>query len=386
MPVWPRYRSLAGAALLALVTLAWPTLADEESETRAKLQQLEKDIAQLNVQLQQERRTRGSLQDALQVSERTIARLQTDIQRTRSELQQTTRELSSLQEQRDDLETARGEQEELIRRELKTAYQMGRQGQLKILLNQEQPDTLARNMTYYEYFYRARKEHILNYLETIARINQLEPEIASTAKQLATSQAMLDQQRSDLVLGQRQREQDLASLNTSIQSKDAQLQQLNADRSQLEQLLEVIEAAVAELNTPAAYQGFAELKGQLPWPITGKPQNRFGSTRGGGNLRWQGLMIPAAEGSPVSAIHYGRVVYADWFRGSGLLLIIDHGDGYMSLYAHNQTLLRDVGEWVAPGAEIATVGNSGGRQQAALYFEIRQQGKPTNPGPWLRQG
>ncbi|MCX2979836.1 ATPase [Halieaceae bacterium IMCC14734] len=385
MPTPSRLCSLAGAALLALALLNPPALADEESDAREKLGQLEQAIEQLNVQLQQDLRTRGSLQDALQVSERSIARLQSDIQRTRSELKQTTNRLAALQLQRGDLEIARGEQEQLIRRELKTAYQMGRQGQLKILLNQEQPDTLARNMAYYEYFYRARKEHIASYLETIERINQLEPEIASTAERLAATQKMLDQQRGDLLLGQRQREQDLASLNAGIQSKDAQLQKLNADRSQLEQLLEVIEAAVADLDTPASYQGFAELKGQLIWPITGKPQNRFGSSRSG-SLRWQGLMIPAPEGSPVSAIHYGRVVFADWFRGSGLLLIIDHGDGYMSLYAHNQTLLRDVGEWVAPGAEIATVGNSGGRQQAALYFEIRQQGKPTNPGPWLRDG
>ena len=385
MPTPSRHCSLAGAALLALALLTAPALADEESDAREKLGQLEQAIEQLNVQLQQDLRTRGSLQDALQLSERSIARLQTDIQRTRSDLKQTTNQLSALKVQRGDLEVARGEQEQQIRRELKTAYQMGRQGQLKILLNQEQPDTLARNMTYYEYFYRARKQHIASYLETIERISQLEPQIASTAERLAKTQTMLDQQRGDLLQGQRQRERDLASLNTSIRSKDEQLQKLNADRSQLEQLLEVIEAAVAELETPASYQGFAELKGQLSWPITGKPQNRFGSSRGG-SLRWQGLMITAPEGSPVSAIHYGRVVFADWFRGSGLLLIIDHGDGYMSLYAHNQTLLRDVGEWVAPGAEIATVGNSGGRQQPALYFEIRQQGKPTNPGPWLRDG
>ena len=119
-------------------------------------------------------------------------------------------------------------------------------------------------------------------------------------------------------------------------------------------------------------------------PVTGKPNNRFGSRRGQGSLRWQGLIIPAEEGSDVAAIHHGRVVFADWFRGSGLLLIIDHGDGYKSLYAHNESLLRDVGEWVSAGASVATVGNSGGRAESALYFEIRKDGKPTNPANWLK--
>ena len=101
-------------------------------------------------------------------------------------------------------------------------------------------------------------------------------------------------------------------------------------------------------------------------------------------MRWQGVNIPAKEGTTVRSIHHGRVVYADWLRGSGLLLIIDHGDGYMSLYAHNQSLLRDVGEWVSAGTPVATVGDSGGQAKAALYFEIRYQGKPTDPARWCR--
>jgi septal ring factor EnvC (AmiA/AmiB activator) len=120
----------------------------------------------------------------------------------------------------------------------------------------------------------------------------------------------------------------------------------------------------------------------MPWPVKGKPSNTFGRARNEGKMRWQGITIPAKEGVTVRAIHHGRVVYSDWLRGSGLLLIIDHGDGYMSLYAHNQSLLRDVGEWVTAGTPISTVGSSGGRDRAALYFEIRHQGKPTNPAKW----
>ena len=152
----------------------------------------------------------------------------------------------------------------------------------------------------------------------------------------------------------------------------------------MESLLQAIEEAVVNLQVPENYQAFKSAKGKMPWPVSGKPSNRFGKSRNEGKMRWQGITIPAKEGTTVKAIHHGRVVYSDWLRGSGLLLIIDHGDGYMSLYAHNQSLLREVGEWVSAGTPISTVGDSGGLDRAALYFEIRHQGKPTNPASWCR--
>ena len=188
------------------------------------------------------------------------------------------------------------------------------------------------------------------------------------------------------VIGKQQRQRDLGLLNKAIRGKDARLQKMAADREELERLLEVIEQAVAELQIPMEFQDFASQKGAMYWPVTGKPSNRFGGRRAGSQMRWRGLVIPAEEGSRVASIHHGRVVFADWFRGSGLLLIIDHGDGYMSLYAHNQALLRDVGEWVSGGSPVAMVGNSGGQQEAALYFEIRHDGKPINPDAWMSRG
>ncbi len=343
-------------------------------------------MARLSNELALDKRERGSLRQALRESEIALGKLQAAIKKTREKLAWNEGQLARLQRQREELLIARGEQQELIGREIQTAYQMGRQGQLKILLNQERPDTLARAMAYYDYFYRARQAHIEQYLSVLERIDVLEPEIAATAEALQTTQSTLNAQRSLLVESRRQRETDLASLNESIATKDGRLQQMAADQRELERLLEVIEQAVIDLQTPEDYQGFATMKGKMPWPLQGKPSNRYGRKRGESKLRWQGLVIPAREGSTVTAIHHGRVVFADWFRGSGLLLIIDHGDGYMSLYAHNQSLLRDVGEWVTAGAEISTVGDSGGQQRAALYFEIRHKGKPTDPAPWLRRG
>jgi septal ring factor EnvC (AmiA/AmiB activator) len=382
-------RQLAALSLVVLLLgglAGGGTRADEEAETRARLERLQQDMAALSRELQEDKRERGALRAALRKSEVAIGKLQTDIRKTREKIAWTEDQLGKLQRQREELQIARGEQQELISREIQTAYQMGRQGQLKILLNQEQPEKLARAMAYYDYFYQARNAHIERYLSVLERINVVEPEIASTARQLKETQSTLDKQRGDLVASKIQRQKDLATLNASIKTKDGRLQQMAGDQRELERLLEVIEQAVADLSTPVDYQSFATLKGNMPWPLKGKPSNRYGRKRGAGTLRWQGLMIPSREGSTVTAIHHGRVVFADWFRGSGLLLIIDHGDGYMSLYAHNQALLRDVGEWVTAGAEISTVGNSGGQRQAALYFEIRHKGKPTDPTPWLGRG
>jgi septal ring factor EnvC (AmiA/AmiB activator) len=358
----------------------------DETQARAQLEQLKLDMAALSEELKGDKSQRESLQAALRKSEIAIGELQKDIQLTRRKLKRNETQLKDLQEQRRELLVARGTQQELITRELQMAYQMGRQGQLKILLNQEQPDTLARAMAYYQYFYDARNAHIEKYLEILARIDVLEPEITSTTRTLRSNRKMLDQQRQQLLVGKKQRERDLTKINAGIKSKDQRLRKMASDRKELERLLEVIEEAIAELQVPADYQAFTGRKGAMPWPVKGKPSNRFGRRRSGSKMKWQGLTIPAREGSTVTAIHHGRVVFADWFRGSGLLLIIDHGDGYMSLYAHNQALLREVGEWVNAGAAVSTVGNSGGQANSALYFEIRKDGKPTNPTPWLGRG
>ena len=313
-----------------------------------------------------------------------LGELQRDITANQRAVAASEAELDGLQAQREELEEARNAQQARIALELKTAWQMGQQGQVKVLLNQEDPHTVARAMAYYQYFFRARNDLVGQYRETLEDLRVLEERIAGTLDQLAAQQAELEQQQAQLVTAQAAREATVASLSTSIESKAEKLKQLEQDRKELEKLLEAIARAVADLEVPEHYQPFKAARGKMPWPLATKRVNNFGRPRNEGKMRWQGVTIPAREGSKVNAIHHGRVVYADWLRGSGLLLIIDHGDGYMSLYAHNQSLLREVGEWVKAGTPISTVGNSGGQEQAALYFEIRHQGKPVNPASWCR--
>ena len=194
----------------------------------------------------------------------------------------------------------------------------------------------------------------------------------------------LEQQQVNLTAAQAKRTLAMTQLDQSIRSSSAQLKQKEQDRQQLEDLLQVIQEAIVDLEVPANYATFNSAKGNMAWPVQGEQSNQFGRSRNAGKMQWQGITIAAKEGTTVKAIHHGRVVYADWLRGSGLLLIIDHGDGYMSLYAHNESLLREVGEWVMAGSPISTVGNSGGMEQTAVYFEVRHNGKPTNPANWCK--
>lgn len=368
------------AALLPGLTLGQA----EEHETRSRLEQLQRDIKRINREISSDSALKNTLQQQLRKAEKELGTLQRDMAANKTAIKVSETELGELNQQRSKLEQARDAQQARIALELKTAWQLGQQSQVKVLLNQENPHTVARAMAYYRYFFEARNELVSSYRETLAQLEALEQRIAATLEQLALQQASLEQQQAELVSAQATREQALAKLNDSLKGKAAQLKQMEQNRKKLEGLLAAIEKAVADLEVPDNYQPFKSAKGKMPWPLPGKRSNSFGRPRNEGKMRWQGVTIPAKEGSGVKAIHHGRVVYADWLRGSGLLLIIDHGDGYMSLYAHNQSLLREVGEWVTAGTPISTVGNTGGQERSALYFEIRHQGKPTNPTRWCK--
>ncbi|MEM9254185.1 MAG: peptidoglycan DD-metalloendopeptidase family protein [Pseudomonadota bacterium] len=356
----------------------------DEEQTRAQLRQLEEDIKRITWEISSETTRRSRLQRKLKDAETALGELRRDINANEQAIASTEDEQTALALRSDSLQAQRQAQQERLALELKTAWQTSRKGQLKVLLNQENPHTVARSMAYYRYFLDARNETLHAYRATLQEIAEVEQSIAANREQLQARSDQLEQQLEALVATQQEREQALAALKSSIDSKSAQLKQKEADRKEREELLRAIEEAVVNLQLPSDYQAFTKAKGVMPWPVAGKPSNRFGRSRNQGKMRWQGVMIPAKEGASVQAIHHGRVVYSDWLRGSGLLIIIDHGEGYMSLYAHNQSLLRDVGEWVSAGTPIATVGSSGGQERAALYFEVRHKGEPTDPAKWCQ--
>jgi len=381
----PRWRGLLLALLFSSMACP-PTLAQhDEEETREKLQELEADIKSITEEMSDASSRQTELQQQLRQAEVELGTLQRQISENQQALESSAEELVTLQEKEAELAQARDKQQARIAQELKTAWQMGRQGEIKILLNQENPHTVARSLGYYRYFFKARNTLLEQYRATLRELAELQQRIDSTQADLAARGETLKQQLTDLTAAQAKRKLAMEELNTNISSISAQLKQKEQDRKQLEEVLRAIEEAVVELELPSNFASFQSAKSQMPWPVEGKPGNQFDRPRNDGKMRWQGVTLPAKEGTTVKAIHHGRVVYADWLRGSGLLLIVDHGDGYMSLYAHNESLLREVGEWVTVGTPISTVGNSGGEEQSALYFEIRHNGKPTNPANWCKQ-
>lgn len=375
---------LALVTLLMLLLPGFSLAQSDEEKARDQLQLLEQEIKRINWEISNDSSKRSKLRGQLRTVEVELGKLQRSITDKQQQIDSGKKELAELEQRRDSLEQARSQQQARIALELKTAWQMGREGQLKVLLNQESPDTVARSMGYYRYFFRARNTLLEHYRATLLELQKLGERIDKTLTQLESRRHQLKLEQIRLARAQANRKQAVARLSVGISDKGEQLKQKENDRKELESLLHAIEEAVNKLELPTNYQSFDSARGKMPWPIGGKPSNRFGHTRNEGKMLWQGVTIPAREGSTVQAIHHGRVVYADWLRGSGLLLIIDHGDGYMSLYANNQSLLKDVGEWVSAGTPVSTVGSTGGQERAALYFEIRQNGKPTDPAKWCK--
>ena len=336
------------------------TLRSQHKDERAKLRALNRKIGRMNQSLDELEAQRGQLADNL-------ARLQEDKKAKQGQLVR---------------------QHETLARLLRAAYLLGQQSPIKLLLNTTEPATIERSLRYYEYFYRSRAQHIAGLNDTLVTLNSLEQTIQGKRQDL---DALVDRQRAQreaLETSRRERNALMAELNRDIQNTRQRLAQLKEDEESLQELVKRLRRALAELPAPREPGNFAQLKGRLRLPAEGTISARFGASRQVGQLRWQGIVIDAADGADVKAVAAGRVVFADWLRGFGLLLILDHGDGYMSLYGYNQDLRKNVGDSVKTGEVIATVGDGGEHNQPGLYFEIRHQGTPIDPLAWckIREG
>ncbi|TGD72623.1 hypothetical protein E4634_13950 [Mangrovimicrobium sediminis] len=349
------------------------------------MRELQAQIERINKEISSAGKQRDSLQEQLRSAELEQARINRAIDDNRAVMARQQEELGKLDAEQARLQAQADQQQERIAQELRTAWKMGRQAQLQVLLNQESPDTVARSLGYYRYFYRARAERLEAFRDTLRALDDTGRKIAETLASLEANEQTLQGQLGELAKAQENRQQALAELDASIADKGTALKKLEAERQELQDLLDAIRKAIVDIEIPEDFQPFKAARGKMPWPVPGRASARFGNPRNEGRMRWQGVTIPAEAGTPVKAIHHGRVVYADWLRGMGLLIIVDHGDGYLSLYAHNQTLLREVGEWVGTGSTLGTVGDSGGQGRPALYFEVREKGKPVNPALWCRR-
>lgn len=380
------FRLLSILLSLLVFSSGYTQLSDQERATKAEeLARLQGRINSIIAERNKVRTRYDEVQQALRLTERKIGGYVQELEQLKQQLRKQDRQLQKLIKQQQQLQRQVKNQRELLGEQIRAAYMIGRQEYLKLLLNQQDPAAMGRTMAYYKYFNQARQARIEEALQSIA---QLEAVSLRLEQEKQVLQAMRDEQttkKQKLEKSNRQRAQLVAQLKKEINSKEEQIRQLRQNEQQLKAVLEAIGDSLADILPAEQPRNFAANKGQLTWPASGKVDNRYGKSRHKGRLKWNGVMIHAREGNTVHAVSRGRVAYADWLRGYGLLVILDHGDGYMSLYGHNQSLLKEVGDWVEADEAIANVGSSGGQQSAGLYFEIRHNGEPANPARWCRQ-
>lgn len=353
-----------------------------DAEYQAKLKSLQKSIDQLQKELRSAKGDREKLLKSLEESETAISDLLKRIDEIKGQLQKEEQALNRLHNERQMLAREQALQKKHIAQQVRAAYQLGGQSNLKLLLNQSRPETLVRMVKYHDYFVAAHSNKIAGYVDNIQQLDRLESEIQANSRALEQSRSQLQAQYQQLSARRQERQTTLSRLEASIKTKDEALQKLEQDRQHIEKLMERIASTVGQSMPLDAGEPFSKLRGKLAWPAAGTIAHRFGSDRIPGRMKWKGVVIQAQEGAPVKAIYHGRVVFADYLRGHGLVIIVDHGENFMSLYAHNQSLSKTVGSWVEAGEIIASVGKSGGQQEAGLYFEIRHKGQATNPGNW----
>jgi len=360
--------------------------ADSDGENQKQLNQLRGQIEQLQEKLNSTRGQRDSVREEVRDLERRIGVQLNTLRKTNARLKTNSKKLADLNvramRERANLNT----HQKQLAHQIYTAYRMGRQEYPKMLLNQENPAQFARVVSYYQYLNRARSDRITHIQASLTRMTTLESEIKQNRQELEKILSEQQAQKQALEKPRARRNELLANLNREVQNQSNKIQSLRGDEKRLKQLVEELNTVLpeAQLLPPDGKTPFAKLRGRLSLPTQGRILARFGGSKNVGNLKWRGLLISGKEGQNVVSVYRGRVVFADWLRGFGLLLILDHGDGYMTLYGHNQSLYKGVGDLVEAGETVASLGNTGDTSHPGLYFEIRQNGEPRDPLIWCK--
>lgn len=374
------------AALAAFVALAVVPPAvgqrSDRAQAEADLAKIRGEIERIRAEVARDAAERDRLTRELRKAEQSVATV-------RAALAKLQRDRDASREQRALIETQSRErrraleaEREALAGQLRAAYLIGREEPLKLLLNQREPARAGRMFAYYGYFGRARAEQLERIREQIAELDALQARLENEDSRLAELEQERLRELGQLEAARNERGAVLAKVQSESRSRVATLERLRREQAALEKLLRELRRAAERFPTDSR-DPFVRLRGNLAWPVDGRLVARFGETRAGG-LKWDGVLIAAERGTPVRAIYHGRVIYADWLAGLGLLVIVDHGGGFMSLYGHNDSLLRRVGERVTAGDPLAEVGDTGGRPRPELYFEIRRSARPVDPRPWFR--
>jgi septal ring factor EnvC (AmiA/AmiB activator) len=377
------------ASLIVLLVVAVPAVADDNAPnaelTRVKEHELDivrQRISELKERMDKSAAERDRLTTELQAEEIRIAG-------QRSKLEQIDRRRRSATEKKSQLENELAATQASLEQEstalgvqLRAAFMSGGEERLQLLLNQQDPATLGRMMVYYRYLNDHRASVIAGVAEQLATLDRLFREIATEEQRLTDLASERYRELSTLGAAQEKRAAVLASLRQEIAEQGQEVERLARDEKSLTRLIAELTSILSDYPI-SSEEPFSALKGKLTWPVAGALLHDFGQPRAGGDLKWNGVVLGAPRGREVRAVYHGRVAFADWLAGMGLIVIVDHGEGFMTLYGYNETLLKNAGDWVAPGDVIATVGESGGQSEAGLYFELRRGTQPINPRQWV---
>ncbi len=372
------------AAVLAVASLAGPSpgYAQDAKKTEAELKALKSEIEKVSSQVRTDKAARDRLARELRTAEMSVSDVRRSLDDLRVQRTENARKRAALAEDKRKRQADLARERESLAGQLRAAYLIGSEEPLKLLLNQKDPSRAGRMFAYYSYFGRARAEQIDRINAGLREIEQLDQDMAATDERVAAIEAQRKAELGKLDTARAQRGKVLASLQTEAKERAESLERMKREQGALEKLLTELKRAIQRFP-PDNNTEFGRLRGKLAWPVQGRLAARFGETRGG-SVKWDGVLLSVERGAEVRAVYSGRVIYADWLPGLGLLTIVDHGDGYLSLYGHNDRLFKAVGERVSSGEPIAAAGDSGGRSQPELYFEIRKGGKPVDPGPWFK--
>jgi murein hydrolase activator len=406
--------------LLMLLALLWPQAAgaNEVESKKSELDALKQRLQSLQHEFRAAEEHRTEAADELRQSERNISEAMRQLRELEQEQRRANAELTALQEASAATEKRIEQQQESLSEAIRAAHQRGQSDALKLMLSGRDPNQTARDLRYLASLSRAQLELIESLKTDLAKLEQLKTEASNKSAILAELREARLKEQKKLQSEKSDREKLLSKLAAQIKKQRGEIATLKRDEQRMTQLVERLNRLVAEkaarekaarekaaksakaptksaagrplgvnTRTPEPFQTdkpFSRLKGSLHLPVKGELMNRFGTPREEGGVSWKGLFIRATQGSVVKAIAAGQVVFSEWLRGFGNLIIVDHGEGYMSLYSNNESLYKQVGDLVQPGDAIASVGNSGGQSNSGLYFEMRHQSRPINPMHWVK--
>ena len=388
--VWLRHGAVWSLSVFCLLSSVICSASEEE-----ELENLRKRIAAMQQDMDKTSESKSDAADALRESERAISKSKRKVTELVAKQRAADKKLGKLGGQQKKLSHDIANQQFLLGKLLYQQYLGGTQEYLKPFLNEQDPNQISRDLHYYQYIVRSRSTLLSSLRDDLSALDAVGIAAQEQRAELSSLRSEQTAQKTTLEKEKLARQRLLSKISLQLRQQRREISRLQRDENRLAQLVEKITAMLIQPKSKSLFRNdnlpdnrfdgkpFAQLKGVLTLPVRGEITNRFGATRPDSTVQWKGLFVRTSSGQTVKSIAAGQVVFADWLRGFGNLLIIDHGNGYMSLYGYNETLYKDVGDIVRGGDTITTVGNSGGNEDFGLYFELRHKSKPLDPMAWL---